>query len=115
MRSSTDGAIEERACRIEGDGGLGTGFDQDGTPAAGVADGVDGVQGAMFPFVLDPGRLAGLDEAAGDGDQATGEEALIELVVGPVEREGGVAPHATAHPHGEGGTELLLVEVIEAP
>src|SRR3990172_3441471 len=115
MRASTGGAVEESARGVEGDGGLGSGFEDGGTPAVGVADGVGGVQGFVVPLVLDPGRLAGLDEAAGDGDEATGEEALIELVVGTVEREGGVATHATAHPHGEGGTELLLVEVIEAP
>jgi hypothetical protein len=37
-------------------------------------------QGALA-LVLDPRRITEVDEAAGDGDEAAREEALIELVV----------------------------------
>ena len=38
-------------------------------------------------LVLDPGRGVGVDEAACDGDEAAGEEALVELPVGAVDAE----------------------------
>ena len=75
-----------------------------------VFDGVDGAQEETLVFVLDPGRLVHVDEAASDGDEAPGEESLVELPVIAVEGQGAVAADTATDPDGESVAELSLVE-----
>jgi hypothetical protein len=60
--------------------------------------------------VLDARRA--VEERAADGDDAAGEEALVELPVLPVHRDGRVRADAAALADGERVLELLLVEVV---
>src|SRR5688572_5201490 len=66
-------------------------------------------------LVLDPGRLAGVDEAAGYGDELAGEEVQVGFPVDASHRQRAVAPHAAAHMDGEGIAQLLLVEAVDGP
>jgi len=58
--------------------------------------------------MLDPRRRRAVDQAAGDGDDAPGEEALIELPVGALDGHRGVAAHTAALSDGERLGELAL-------
>jgi hypothetical protein len=77
--------------------------------APSILDGVDGTEEEALAFMLDPRRLVHVDEAAGDGDEAAGEEALVELPVVTVERQGAVAADTATGSDGEGVAELSLV------
>lgn len=67
------------------------------------------------PLVLDPRRLARIDEAAGDGDELAGKEVQISFPIGTVHRQGAVAPHAAARVNGQRLAQLLLVEAVDGP
>lgn len=56
-------------------------------------------------LVLDPGRVVGLEEGAGDGDDAAREEALVELPGLSVDGQGGVPADAAAEVDGEGAAD----------
>ena len=53
------------------------------------------------PLVLDPGGLARVDEATGDGDELAGEEMQVGFPVDTIHRQGAVAPHAAARMNGQ--------------
>jgi hypothetical protein len=62
-------------------------------------------------LVLDPGRLAGVDEAAGYGDELAGK-CKSGFPVDAIHRQRAVAPHAAAHVQDERLAQLLLVETV---
>src|SRR5688572_32747299 len=76
--------------------------------ALGVSLGVDGMKHVGAPLVRDPRRLARIDEAAGDGDELTGEEMQIGFPVGAIHRQGAVAPYAAARVNGQRLAKSLL-------
>src|SRR5215216_2074152 len=99
-RAPAGGPIEQRARRIEGHARRWRRLVA-ATLGAAVRDGVDRAQGETLAVVLDPRRVVA-DEGVRDGDEATSEEALVELPVGAVDGDGGVATDAAAGTHGEG-------------
>src|SRR5689334_6720794 len=90
--TATRGAVEQRAGRIEGD--LAALLTRPARPALRVCvlHRVDRMERQALTVLLDPGRSAIFEERVGDGDDAPGEKALVELPVGAVDRHGGVAP-----------------------
>src|SRR5439155_23374284 len=64
--------------------------------AVAVARGVHAVQVIAFALVLDVRDLGRVQPGAHDGDDAAGEEALLQLEGDPVDVERGVAADTTA-------------------
>jgi hypothetical protein len=115
------GAIEKGTRRVEGDD-LAGGISALAVVARStrrpwtvrIGNGVDGKQGQTLAVVLDPRGLRGMDQRAGDGDHAAGEEALVELPRLAVDGHRGVAAHATALADGERGAQHVLGDGVGA-
>jgi hypothetical protein len=109
---AADGTVDERLRRVKGDvaDGLVIAGAAGWPCAARVADRVDGMERQVLALVLDPGRGRGVEQATRDGDHAAGEEALVELPVGAVDGDSGVAADAPAGAHGQRGGEGGLVD-----
>ena len=63
-------------------------------------------------FVLDVGRVAAIDQTADDGDDATAQIGLVELVVDAADRERAVATDATRIAHRQRAFDLGFGERI---
>jgi hypothetical protein len=64
--------------------------------------------------VLDPGRVALIEQGAGDRDDAAREEALVELPVAPADRHGGVAADSPALADGERDAQHVIGDSVSA-
>src|SRR5438067_1772641 len=107
-RRAAGDAVEQRARRVERYFGLALGR---GPLTTGLArrDGVDGTQHVAALIVLDDG-CGGAGHIDGDGDERTGEEALVKLPGLAVDIERTVPAHATPRTGRERGSELGFVD-----
>lgn len=109
--------MEQRAGRVErqrADAAGGRGHRNLLPFSAGIFDWIDGVKGESLTLVLDVGWVAALDQAADDGDDATTQIGLVELVVDAADRERAVATHATGIAHRQRSADLGFGQRIGA-